>query len=325
MRAAMPTSAMMGMYTEIMMVMLKTIGRATSSALLRMISAASFVGIFFLSVPFPAIVISALGIGLVFGRRHPEVFNAGGGHGGPDAGAYVVSDDVSPMIPAPTLSGTVAKVAVWLVVWLLPLLLCFSWLGGAHVLTRESVFFSKAALVTFGGAYAVLPYVAQQAVEIHGWLSPVQMMDGLGLAETTPGPLVLVLQFVGFVGGWNAPGDFSPLQMAALAAGVTSWATFIPGYLFIFAGAPFIERSRGNTRLNTALSAVTAAVVGVILNLAVWFAWHVLVSASGKFDLIPLVLGAGLLLLIRKRDFGILSIVGLGVLAGLVLHVVGMA
>ena len=155
-------------------------------------------------------------------------------------------------------------------------------------------------------------------------LSPVQMMDGLGLAETTPGPLVLVLQFVGFMGGWNAPGDSSPLVMATLAAAVTTWATFIPGYLFIFAGAPYIERSRGNTRLNTALSAVTAAVVGVILNLAVWFAWHVIFPAAGGFDAIPLVLGAGLLFLIQKWKLGILPIVGLGAFAGLLLHVFGM-
>jgi chromate transporter len=177
------------------------------------------------------------------------------------------------------------------------------------------VFFSKAAVVTFGGAYAVLPYVAQQAVENHGWLSAPQMMDGLGLAETTPGPLVLVLQFVGFLGGWHQPGNLPPLLAATLGAAITSWMTFVPSFMFIFVGAPYIERLRGNPWLTSALSTITAAVVGVILNLAVWFGLSVLFPEPGridafvavvsvlafiglirwKWDVIPVVIGAGLL------------------------------
>ena len=291
------------------------------------IAVASFLAIFRYGVPFPLIILSALGLGLGFGRKYPEVFGSGGGHGGKnadDSASYVISDEVSSMIAPPTLAGTLLKIAVWLVVWLGPLMLCAAWLGPGHVLTREGVFFSKAALVTFGGAYAVLPYVAQQAVVVEGWLTAEQMMDGLGLAETTPGPLILVLQFVGFLGGWHAPSGMPPLLTATLAAAMTTWCTFIPGYLFIFAGAPFIERTRGNLRLNTALSAVTAAVVGVILNLAVWFAWQVVVPEPGRFDAIPLVLAAGFLFLIQRRKWGMIPVVGLGAALGLALHFAGI-
>lgn len=288
-----------------------------------MISVLSFVGIFCFGVPFPVIVISALAVGLVFGRKFPHAFDTTNSENGPtndEHEGFVVSDEISQTIPAPTLTGTLARSGIWLVVWLLPLLLCFLALGPDHVLTEVGLFFSKASLVTFGGAYAVLPYVAQQAVDVHGWLSPAQMMDGLGLAETTPGPLVLVLQFVGFLGGWNTPQGGAPLPMAMLAAGMTVWATFIPGYFFIFVGGPFIERSRNVLRLNTALSAVTAAVVGVIVNLAVWFGWHVVTPEPGRFDAIPLLLAAGFLALIQKRNWGIVPVVGLGAAIGAILH-----
>ena len=175
-------------------------------------------------------------------------------------------------------------------------------------------------MVTFGGAYAVLPYVSQQAVEHHAWLTAPQMLDGLGLAETTPGPLIMVLQFVGFLGAWHHPGALPPLLAATLGAFITTWTTFVPCFLWIFLGAPHIEQLRGNVKLTTALSAVTAAVVGVILNLAVWFGRHTLLSALGQIDwfvlvvaviaflglwrwkwnVIPVVLGAGALGLIYR-------------------------
>lgn len=268
------------------------------------IAAASLVAILVFKVPFPLIVISALLIGLLMGRKL---------HGDDEATPEVDASAVA----APTLAGTLIKSAVWLVVWLLPLAICLAWFGPSHVLSREGMFFSKAALLTFGGAYAVLPYVAQQAVETHGWLTAGQMMDGLGLAETTPGPLILVLQFVGFLGAWHAPGDMSPLAAATLGAAITTWATFIPGYLFIFAGAPYIERTRGNPRLKHALSAVTAAVVGVIANLALWFGWHVAVPEPGRIDWLPLLLAAVFYLLLWKKKCGVIAIVGLGALAGL--------
>jgi chromate transporter len=302
-------------------------GKVLKNPVMWAIAVLSFVAIFQFGVPFPVIVISALVIGLTLGRRFPRFFTSAGGHGGgaeETSEQYVISDQVSDRISMPTLKGSLFKSAFWLALWILPLVVCLSWLGRGHVLTEEALFFSKAAMVTFGGAYAVLPYVAQQAVEVHAWLSPAQMMDGLGLAETTPGPLILVLQFVGFLGGWNEPGGLSPLAMAVLAAGVTTWVTFIPGYLFIFVGAPFIERGRGNLSFDTALSAVTAAVAGVILNLAVWFSWHVIRPEPGGFDWIPLVAAAVFLFLLRKAKWDVLAVVGLGALLGLGLHLAGL-
>jgi chromate transporter len=202
-------------------------------------------------------------------------------------------------------------------------LLLSLWLGSDHTLVREGIFFSKAAMVTFGGAYAVLPYVAQQAVQSYHWLSASQMLDGLGLAETTPGPLIMVTQFVGFLGGWHNPGQLSPIIAATLGALVTTWTTFVPCFLWIFLGGPYIERLRGNESLTTALSAVTAAVVGVVLNLAVWFGLHVIFLSNNvvdpfaaivcvaafvgmvrwKWDIVPVVLGAGVAGLIFKVLF----------------------
>jgi chromate transporter len=193
--------------------------------------------------------------------------------------------------------------------WWLPWLALFVWLGGEHAIVREGVFFSKAALVTFGGAYAVLPYVGQQAVETHGWLSATQMMDGLGLAETTPGPLVMVLQFVGFVGGWQHPGSLPPLLAATLGAGITTWVTFVPCFLWILLGAPHIERLRGNQRLNATLSAVTAAVVGVILNLAFWFGEHAIWTGQG-IDWFVAVVAVAAFIGLWRWNWNLLYVVG---------------
>jgi chromate transporter len=189
-------------------------------------------------------------------------------------------------------------------------------LGADHVLTRIGWFFSKAACVTFGGAYAVLPYVAQQAVHAESWLNTAQMMDGLALAETTPGPLVLVLQFVGFLAGWNEAGSLPPLLMACFAAFMASWCTFLPAFLFIFAGAPFIERAGTHPRLNHALSAVTAAAVGVILNLAVWFAWHTIHPDEKTIRILPLALAATFFYLLHFRKWGILPTLALAATIG---------
>ncbi len=293
------------------------------------LAAAAFAGIFFANVPFPAIIVSALVIGFVLGRLAPSVLDAGEASRGDAAAAvgadnYVVSDEVNDTIPAPTLARSLVTALVWTAIWLAPLAGCLFVFGPGHVLTEEGLFFSKAALVTFGGAYAVLPYVAQQAVEVHGWLSATQMMDGLGLAETTPGPLILVLQFVGFLGGWNQPEGFSPATMGMFAAGLTVWITFVPGYLFIFVGAPYIERTRGNLMLNRALTAVTAAVVGVILNLAIWFGWNVIVSEENGFDALPLVLAGLFFLLLYKFKWDVLWVVGLGGAVGLGLFLLGL-
>jgi chromate transporter len=183
------------------------------------------------------------------------------------------------------------------------------WQGWHGTLTQQGFFFSKAALVTFGGAYAVLPYVGQQAVEHYTWLSSAQMLDGLGLAETTPGPLIMVLQFVGFLGGWNQPGALSPLVSATLGAAMTTWTTFVPSFLFIFLGAPHIEQVRGVAWLNHALSAVTAAVVGVILNLAVWFGLHAFIHAQSDLDWFAIVVALGAFAAIQRFKIGVISVV----------------
>ena len=230
------------------------------------IAAAAFVAIFFFRVPFPAIIAGAAVIGWIGSGVAPASSRQEPAAGRQEAGATW---------------GRAAKVLlVSLPLWWLPVFAAALAFGRDSVLWHEGVFFSKAAMVTFGGAYAVLPYVGQEAVETHGWLTAAQMVDGLGLAETTPGPLIMVVQFVGFLGGWNHPGPLSPLAMATLGAAITTWTTFVPCFLWIFLGAPHVERLRGIRWLEGALRAVTAAVVGVVLNLAVWFALQVFFPRS---------------------------------------------
>lgn len=200
-------------------------------------------------------------------------------------------------------------IVVSLALWWAPVIGAGVWQGWDGVLAREGVFFSKAAMVTFGGAYAVLPYVGQQAVENHGWLTAPQMLDGLGLAETTPGPLIMVVQFVGFLGGWNQPGALSPLAMATLGAAITTWTTFVPCFLWIFLGAPHIEQLRGNVRLVSALKAVTASVVGVVLNLAVWFGLHVFFPARGVVDWFAVAVCAMAFVAMQKFKLGVIPVV----------------
>jgi chromate transporter len=296
--------------------------KALKTKVMWTISALAFVAIFFFNVPFPLIVLTGGIIGLVGGAFFPNEFRIPLGHGGKSGQQEesVISDTGALAHTQTTLARTALVAVCCLAIWFTPMLLTGLWLGTDHTLFRESTFFTKAAVVTFGGAYAVLPYVAQQAVETHGWLNAAQMMDWLGLAETTPGPLILVLQFVGFLGGYHQPGGLSPLLAATLGALITSWMTFVPSFLFIFVGAPYIERMRDNTRLTMALSAITAVVVGVVLNLAVWFGIHVLVPEPGrvdwyavavgivafvgltrwKWDIIPVVIGAGVLGLFYK-------------------------
>jgi chromate transporter len=243
-------------------------GRILKNSVMWTIAAAAFGAIYVLRVPFPLIVLSAALLGW----------------GGSDWRSFqTAKGDVAELAPSPRGSlgwRAVRVIAVCLAIWWIPLLAIRAWLGSEHVIARQGIFFSQAAMVTFGGAYAVLPYVAQQAVERFAWIAPGQMLDGLALAETTPGPLIMVLQFVGFVAAWQHPGAFSPLAAGTLGAAVTTWATFAPCFLWIFLGAPNIERLRGNARLGAALSAVTAAVVGVILNLAVRFGQPVLLPQA---------------------------------------------
>lgn len=248
--------------------------RALTNRALVGVAAAAFVAIFVLDVPFPVVVVGAGLVGLVGARVRPDLFVVARGHGGAPGHDYVT--DGMATAARPPLQRTAATAAAWLAVWLVPLGALAVALGTDHVFVQEGVFFSKAATVTFGGAYAVLAYVAQQAVDVYGWLLPGEMLDGLGMAETTPGPLVQVVQFVGFMGAYRHPGPLDPMVAGAIGSVVTTWATFAPCFLWIFVGAPYVEYLRGRRALAAALSSITAAVVGVILNLAVWFALHTL-------------------------------------------------
>jgi chromate transporter len=290
------------------------IGRkALKNEVMWSIAVLAFVAIFFFQAPFPLIILAAGVVGLVGGKVWALKFEINAAN--PEAAARSVLSDTAESLPHTRFVWSRARRVLFgsLVLWFAPLIAIGFSLGTGHVLFQEGLFFSKAAVVTFGGAYAVLPYVAQQAVSNYGWLQPGQMMDGLGLAETTPGPLIIVLQFVGFMGAWNHPGNLPPLVAATAGALLTTWVTFVPCFLWIFLGAPYVERLRGNRQLTAALSTITAAVVGVIINLAVWFGMHALFPGGTTidwlalaiaivafigilrwhWDIIPVVLGAG--------------------------------
>jgi chromate transporter len=247
--------------------------RALKNRVLVGLAAAAFVAIFFLDVPFPIIILTAGLIGFAGGKAHLAQFEVSGHNGSHSTEEPLLGDDM-PAHARPSLGRSLRVAAVWLTLWLAPVGLLVAVFGQADVFSQIAIFFSKMAMVTFGGAYAVLAYVAQQAVETYGWLQPGEMLDGLGMAETTPGPLIMVLQFVGFMAAFRDSGALSPLLAGTLGGLLATWVTFAPCFLWIFLGAPFIEILRGNRALGGALSAITAAVVGVILNLAIWFAVH---------------------------------------------------
>ena len=292
--------------------------KALKNGVMWTIAALAFVAIYFFKVPFPIIIISAAVIGLMGGRLWRKQFFIVTGHGakhGQGEQSIIDDDSKTPAHAKPSLARALRMVLIGGVLWWAPVLLVGLAFGWSHTLFQQGVFFGKAALVTFGGAYAVLPYVSQQAVEHYQWLTAGQMLDGLGLAETTPGPLIMVLQFVGFLGGWNQPGTLSPLVGATLGAFITTWTTFLPCFLFIFIGAPHIEQLRGNASLTTSLSAVTAAVVGVVLNLAVWFGLHVLFPAGNHLDWFAVVIAAVAFVGMIKWKWGVIPVVlGAGVL-----------
>jgi chromate transporter len=238
----------------------------------------------------------------------------------------------------PTIAKTLSITVVWLALWLIPVAAIIVGLGQQNVFSQIAVFFSKMAVVTFGGAYAVLAYVAQQAVENYHWLKPGEMLDGLGMAETTPGPLIMVLQFVGFMAAFRDPGSLSPLTAGVLGGLLATWVTFTPCFLWIFLGAPFIESLRSNKALNGAMTAITAAVCGVILNLAIWFAVHTLfrqvvpVHAYGlsfdapvleSVDGWALVLSVAAAVAIFKIKLGMIQTLAACCAAGVILHLLG--
>jgi chromate transporter len=248
-------------------------GRALKNRAMILLAAAAFVAIFFFEIRFPLIVLGAGLIGYLGSRVRPDLFVVIRGHA--PSGDHSVDSSGVP-VARPSWMRSLRVATICLVLWWAPVGMLALLFGTGSIWVQEGLFFSQAAVVTFGGAYAVLAYIAQQAVETYGWLQPGEMLDGLGMAETTPGPLIQVVQFVGFMGAYRNPGTLEPMLAGVLGSVLTTWVTFVPCFLFIFVGAPWIQHLRGRQGLTAALSGITAAVVGVILNLAVWFSMHVL-------------------------------------------------
>jgi chromate transporter len=317
--------------------------RALKNNAMRLLAAAAFIGIFFFDVPFPLIILVAAAIGFAGAASGAEVFKAGDGHGGgnrkeSDHSGSVLGDAL-PEHARPTVARALSVSAIWLALWLAPVIALLVVLGTDNVFTQIALFFSKMAVVTFGGAYAVLAYVAQQAVENYGWLKPGEMLDGLGMAETTPGPLIMVLQFVGFMAAFRQPGTLPPMLAATFGGLLATWVTFTPCFLWIFLGAPFVEVLRGNTALTGALSAITAAVVGVVLNLAIWFALHTIfrevrpvrgygfafdMPVLGSANLWALGLSVAAIIAIFRFKVGMIQTLLACSLAGVVLYLAGV-
>ncbi len=263
--------------------------RALKNRIMIALAAIAFVAIFFFAVPFPIIIIAAGLIGYIGAKQgRAEFAPAGHGHGGGGALIDSMLGEAMPEHVRPDTGRAFRVGALWLALWLVPVIALLLTVGQANVFSQIALFFSKMALVTFGGAYAVLAYVAQQAVEHYHWLKPHEMLDGLGMAETTPGPLIMVLQFVGFMAAYRDASGLSPMLAATLGGLLATWVTFTPCFLWIFVGAPYVELLRGNKGLAGALSAITAAVVGVILNLSIWFALHTLFRETVPVHAFPL-------------------------------------
>jgi chromate transporter len=335
------TALLFGLKAAVLAIVVEAVIRIGKRALkgraLIALAAAAFVGIFFFAIPFPLIILTAGLLGLMGLVRASPI-----SHGASTTTS--VSDEQSlfgdePVRSArPSMARTIRVAAVWLSLWLVPVTALLILLGPHDVFSQIAVFFSKMAMVTFGGAYAVLAYVAQQAVQHYGWLKPTEMLDGLGMAETTPGPLIMVLQFVGFTAAYRDPGVLSPLLAGTLGGLLATWVTFIPCFLWIFVGAPFIEHLRGISALNSALAAITAAVVGVILNLALWFAIHTIFAVTIPVRVWPLTFDAPVLsslnrwaliltvaaaVAIFRLKWGMIPTLASSCAAGVVLHLVG--
>jgi chromate transporter len=299
--------------------------RALRNAVLWSIAALAFIAIFAFRLPFPYIVLGAGIIGVVGGRVAPDRFRTGGGHKGDGKGygpAVIDDDTPTPTHARFTVRHTAPLIVVGLVLAVVPLA-ALAWMDGwTATLTQMGWFFTKAALLTFGGAYAVLPYVYQGAVETYGWLTPEQMIDGLALGETTPGPLIMVVAFVGFVGSWmhEALGHGNAFAAGAAGATIATYFTFLPSFLFILIGGPLVEATHGDLKFTAPLTAITAAVVGVILNLAVFFAYHVFWPSGigGRFDWLSLLIGLAALIALFRFKIGVIPVIGACALAGLV-------
>jgi chromate transporter len=333
-----------GLKAAVLAIVIQAVVRVGSRALRNRVmialAAGAFVGIFFFNVSFPVIIIGAGLIGYLGARSGRPEF-AALPHGAGKSGAAIDSmlGEELPDHVRPSLPRALKVAAIWLLLWLVPVAALLIGLGHANVFSQIALFFSKMALVTFGGAYAVLAYVAQQAVEHYHWVQPREMLDGLGMAETTPGPLIMVLQFVGFMAAFRDPGTLSPMLAGTLGGLLATWVTFTPCFLWIFLGAPFIETLRGNKGLAGALTAITAAVVGVILNLSIWFALHTVfqqtspvrsfglsfdmpVLSSVDFPALVLAIAAAAAIVRFKR--GMLTVLAESCAAGVLLRLAGV-
>ena len=290
--------------------------RALNHNLLIAFSVAAFVALYFLSVPFPIVVLAAGVAGLLLSRAVPEAFR-GGGHGSSEEEPAI---DRAGSGERPTILRNLRLLGTFAVLWAVPVGALYLWRGGNDVLVDEALFFTGAAFLTFGGAYAVLSYISDAAVNNYGWLTADQMVQGLGLAESTPGPLIMVTQYVGFIGAWNDPGPFAPLLYGTLGALITTYVTFLPCFMFIFLLAPYIELLSNNAKLRAVLVGVTAAVVGVIANLAVYFATQVLfpegVSVAG-LDVFALVVAVVSFVVLQRFKVPIYVMVPVGAIVGM--------
>jgi len=313
--------------------------RALRNRIMIGLAATAFIAIFFFNVPFPIIIISAGVIGYVGAKTGRPEF-AAVPHGGGKSAAAVDSmlGDELPDHVRPSVPRALRVSAIWLLLWLVPVAALLIAFGEANVFSQIALFFSKMAMVTFGGAYAVLAYVAQQAVEHYHWVQPREMLDGLGMAETTPGPLIMVLQFVGFMAAFRDPGTLPPMLAATLGGLLATWVTFTPCFLWIFLGAPFVETLRGNKGLAGALTAITSAVVGVILNLSIWFALHTVFRGTlpvrsfglsfdmpviSSVDIPALILAIAAAAAIFRFNMGMLTVLAGCCAVGVLLRLVG--
>ena len=306
-------------------------GRTLKNGALWAIAAAAFVALLGFDAPFPLIVAGAALIGYLGGRLAPERFRTGGGHGGADKsyGAALIDDHTPTPAHALFTWGRLARVLLsGAVLWLVPMAALTLLLGWPHTLTQMGWFFTKAALLTFGGAYAVLPYVYQGAVGHYGWLTPTQMIDGLALGETTPGPLIMVVAFVGFVGGYVKAlfGGDSLFLAGAVAASLVTWFTFLPSFIFILAGGPLIETTHNDLKFTAPLTAITAAVVGVIVNLALFFAYHVLWPAGfgGRFDAMSALIAVAAAVALFRFKRNVIHVIAGAAAVGLLVKLAGV-
>lgn len=305
--------------------------RTLKNHFLWLIAAAAFLAIFAFNVPFPYIVIATALIGYFGGKTAPVYFQNGGAHNKSTTafGAALIDDHTAaPEHAQFRWSRLIRVIIAGCFLWTAPMLLLWFVLGWTHTFTQMAWFFTKAALLTFGGAYAVLPYVYQGAVTHYGWLTPPQMIDGLALGETTPGPLIMVVAFVGFIGGYvdGAFGSTNLFLAGALAAAIVTWFTFLPSFLFIFVGAPFIETTHNNLNFTAPLLAITAAVVGVIFNLALFFAYHVFwpEGFTGNFEWPSALIALGASIALLRFKIGVIKVMTAGAVAGLVMSLTGL-